>query len=171
MFNLTDAQIIEKIKNGQIDYFSYIVKKYSTPIFRLVASKIRSQEADDIAQNTFLHFYKAIERFDEERPILPYLYQIARNEVKMFWRSNKKTVPLDEEIKIQSEVENDFVQDDIKNTLKVLDQSQREILLLLSEGYSYQEIAGQFKKPLNTIKTMVRRARLKIIKMRQNENA
>jgi len=33
-------------------------------------------------------------------------------------------------------------------------------LLWFAEGYSYQEIAKRLKKPLNTVRTLIRRARL-----------
>ena len=157
--NISDKDIIIKIKNGEIDQFAFLVKKYSDAIFRFVRLKIKKQEdAEDLVQNVFISFHKAIERFDEAKPVKPYLYQIVRNELKMFYRSRKPVLQLKEEM--VGETEEAMVFD--QSNLKVLNKTEKEILLLVYEGASYEEIAKQFKKPLNTIKSIIRRARLKV---------
>lgn len=166
-----DKDVIIKIQNGEIEYFSFIVKKYSKPILSFVQKKLFDKnEAEDIVQNSFLNFYKAIGRFDPERPVLPYLYQIVRNEMKMYFRSRKETVALDEKIAIE-EKEEKWSGLDIAGFLRSLPENQKKVLEWLSEGYSYKEIARRLKKPINTIRTMIRRARLKLIKKREDEKA
>src|SRR3990167_7579561 len=97
MTTLSDKDIILRIKKGEIDYFTFIVKKYTKQIYNYVLKKLgQKDEAEDVVQNSFLKFYKAISRFDEDKPILPYVYQIAKNEIKMYWRAKKKLLPLDE---------------------------------------------------------------------------
>src|SRR3989339_1729505 len=99
MAELSDKDIVIKIKNGEINYYSYIVKRYTTLIYRYIERKLfKKDEADDLVQNVFISFYKAIEKFDEKRPIKPYLFQIVQNELKMYYRSFKKDQPLDEQI-------------------------------------------------------------------------
>src|SRR3989339_1940446 len=99
MAGISDKDIIKKIKNGEIDHYSYIVKKYTTLIYKFIERKLfKKDEADDLVQNVFISFYKAIEKFDEKRPIKPYLFQIVQNELKMYYRSYKKSFPLDERI-------------------------------------------------------------------------
>jgi len=165
MAELLDKDIIRKIKNGEIDYYSYIVKKYTTLIYRYIKIKLfKKDETDDLVQNVFISFYKAIEKFDEERPIKPYLFQIVQNELKMYFRSRKETVSLDESIKTTDDEKISLPSDDIEGLLKILPIEQKQALKLLSEGYSYEEIANSLKKPLNTVRTIIRRARLKMIK-------
>ena len=159
MIELSDKDIIAKIKNGEIDYYSLLVKKYTDTIYRFIKLKIRKDEdAEDLTQNVLISFYRAIDRFDESKPVRPYLYQIVRNELKMFYRSHKTILPLKEEM--VGETEEAMVFDE--SNLKVLNKTEKEILLLVYEGASYEEIAKQFKKPLNTIKSIIRRARLKV---------
>lgn len=155
----SDAEVIVKIKNGEIDYFSYLVKKYSDSIFRFIKLKIKKEEdAEDLTQNVFISFYKAIDRFDEKKPVKPYLYQIVRNELKMFYRSHKTVLPLKEEMVGVTEETTIFDEGD----LKVLNKMEKEILLMVYDGVSYHEITAKFKKPLNTIRSIIRRARLKV---------
>ncbi len=161
MAELSDKNIVKKIKNGEIDYYFYIVKKYTTSIYRYVERKLfKKDEADDLVQNVFISFYKAIEKFDEERPIKPYLFQIVQNELKMYFRSYKKSLPLDERIVSEDKQAELKIED-----FKLLNSQERGIFKHISEGYSYEEIAKVVKKPLNTIKSIVRRGRLKIKKI------
>ena len=106
MAELSDKETIRKIKNGEIDQYFYIVKKYTSIIFQFVKKKLfKKEDADDIVQNVFISFYKALDRFDEEKPAKPYLFQIVQNELKMYFRSYKKNLPLDEQITVSTEAE------------------------------------------------------------------
>ncbi len=161
MQDYSEKEIIIKIKNGEIDYYSLIVRRYGVLICRYIETKIQNKEdTEDLVQNVFIKFYQAIDRFDENKPIKPYLFQIVNNELKMFYRSKKPTVSLDE--KIRAETEKEILIEDLESYLSILNDKEKEIMVLLSQGYSYQEIATRFKKPLNTVKSIIRRARMKI---------
>ncbi len=164
-----DKIIIQQIKEGKIDQFEIIVKKYTKVIKGFIYTKLFDKdEVDDLVQNSFLSFYKAIRRFDENRPVLPYLYEIAKNEVKMYFRSKKSTVQLNEQIQVEDEEINWGEESDRLALLKFLSEEQKKALQLLYEGYSYGDIAKQLGKPLNTIKTIIRRARLKLLKKKHD---
>lgn len=168
MQDLSDKELIVRIKNGEIDYYEYIVKKYTKQIYNYVFKKIKNREdVEDIVQMSFFQLYKVIGRFDVERPVLPYLFQIAKNEMKMFWRSQKKTVPLDEKL-IVEEKEELIDLDFIKRQLEKLTKEQKKAIKLVIEGFSYKEIAKFLGKPINTIRTIIRRARLKLIQSKKN---
>ncbi|OGK21681.1 hypothetical protein A2866_04415 [Candidatus Roizmanbacteria bacterium RIFCSPHIGHO2_01_FULL_39_8] len=169
MGTLVDKEILIRIQKGEIDYFTFIVKKYTQQIFNYVLKKLgQRDEAEDVVQNSFLKFYKAIGRFDVDRPILPYLFQITKNEIKMYWRSKKKLLPLDEALVSYIE-EDSFDQEVLLKKLEVLSGEQKKALTLVSEGYSYKEISRQLQRPLNTVRTIIRRARLQIMKVREDE--
>jgi RNA polymerase sigma-70 factor (ECF subfamily) len=169
MGTLQDKEILIRIQKGEIDYFSFIVKKYTQQIFNYVLKKLgQRDEAEDVVQNSFLKFYRAIARFDVERPIVPYLFQIAKNEIKMYWRSKKKLLPLDEALVSYIE-EDSFDQEVLLKKLEVLSGEQKKALTLVSEGYSYKEISKELQRPLNTVRTIIRRARLQIMKVREDE--
>ena len=160
MAGLHDKEIIKKIKNGEIDFYSYIVKKYTTQIYQYIKAKLfKKEEVDDLVQNVFISFYKAIENFNEEKPIKPYLFQIVKNELKMYFRSYKKNIPLDEKIVFEDKYEELKIKD-----IKFLNSQEKVIFEYINEGYSYEEVAKFVKKPLNTVKSIVRRGRLKIKK-------
>lgn len=160
MLDLADKEIIKKIKDGQIDFYSVIVKKYTSVIYFYIKSRLfKKDEVDDLVQNVFISFYKAIEKFDGERPVKPYLFQIVRNELKMYFRSYKKTLPLDEKIVFEEQYEEVKIED-----FTSLNYQEKIIFDHINQGYSYLEIGRLVKKPLNTVKSIVRRGRVKIKK-------
>lgn len=159
MATLSDREVIIRVKQGEIDLFSHVVKKFGFMIERFIKSRLfNKDESDDLVQNTFISFYKAVSKFDENLPVLPYLYQIARNELKMYYRSFKKTVPLIEEITIAEKEEILFDE----NMLKTLGTEEKKLLLEIADGYSYEEVAKKYRISVNTLKSKVRRARIKL---------
>lgn len=57
-----------------------IMRQYQQPVFRLAYLILGdSGEAEEIAQETFVRAYLALDRFDDERPLRPWLLQITRN--------------------------------------------------------------------------------------------
>src|SRR3972149_8811094 len=156
MRTFSDYKTIKKIKAGEIDHFTEIVRKYTPPIHRYIASRLFNKlEADDLVQNCLISFYKAIANFDEKKPVLPYLYEIAKNELKMYYRAHKPTLPLKEEIVVQEKEEVVFDH----TILDALSREEKNILLAVAEGFTYKELSKKHKISINTLKSKVRRAR------------
>ncbi|KKP86250.1 MAG: RNA polymerase sigma-E factor [Candidatus Roizmanbacteria bacterium GW2011_GWA2_35_8] len=136
-----------------------IVKKYTDKIYFYIRKKTPTHEdAEDLTQISLIKFYKSLKNFDTKRKILPYLYQIAKNELKMFYRSRKQHLPLREEYFIEDKKEaekNDYL-------LETIPSKEKKIMEMLSMGYTYQEVADKIKKPLNTVKSIIRRVKIKI---------
>lgn len=160
MAGISDKDIIKRIKNGEIDCYSYIVKKYTTSMYRYIEGRLFNKyDVDDLVQNTLISFYKALDKFDETKPVKPYLFQIVQNELKMYYRSKKNTVQLNEDIYLAHGRGVDIID---YSYLNHLNKNEKKIFQQISEGYSYEEIAKLINKPVNTIKSIVRRGRLKI---------
>lgn len=161
MNNPNETMIIKRIKDGEIDNFEYLVKKYSKIILRFVKRKVPSlMDTDDIVQNVFIKGYKSIDRFDETKPFYPFLFTITKREIAQYFREKIHTVPLDESILITEN--NEDTSDHIKIFLNRLKPDFRKVLQLQLAGYSYHEISKKLNKPINTIKTLIRRAKLSI---------
>jgi RNA polymerase sigma-70 factor, ECF subfamily len=57
-----------------------IVRQYEQPVFRLAYLILAdAAEAEEVAQDVFVRAYLALDRFDENRPLRPWLLQISRN--------------------------------------------------------------------------------------------
>lgn len=161
--DMTDEVIIRQIQQGDIEVFETLVNRYSGKIKSYVTGRLfKKEEADDIVQISFIQLYKSISRFNPSRPLYPYLIQITRNELYMYFRKYKKTIPLNEELDYPNEA--DKYEDDNGDMLNNLRPDQKNALSWFVEGYSYKEISKKIGKPINTVRTLIRRARLFIQK-------
>lgn len=71
--------------------FEHIYKRYSSYIFKYTSKYIYDKhDAENITQDTFLTFLETIDRFDDAKDPLPYLYTISRNKCITYLR--RKTV-------------------------------------------------------------------------------
>lgn len=164
MEDLPDKIIIKKIKQGEINYFEVIVHKYSKKFLNYVKTKVKNlQDCEDIIQNSFIKLYKALDRFDENKPISPYFYSIVNSEIAQFFRDNPKNIVLDENIPSEFiSIEDDTSEPSL--LLEGLKPEYRAALELLGQGFSYEEIASKLNKNLNTVKTIIRRAKKEVEK-------
>jgi len=163
MEKLSDKDIIRNIQQGQIDNYSHLVHRYVGRLQMYVRQFIKKvEDRDDIIQTTFINYYKVIDRIDPDRPIWPYLLTIAKHEVAQFLRTHMKNVSLTEDIKDEKAEYNIDEKNIIEKTIAKLNKRDKQIIKLLYQGFTYKEIAEKLEKPLNTIKTIIRRLRLKL---------
>lgn len=162
---MTDEAAVGRILAGDIDVFEIVVKRYSAKLQSYVSQRLyKKEEADDIVQTSFIKLYKNLSRFDRRKPLYPYLMQITRNELFTYYRKNKITVPLNDEVEHEASTPEQGTEVDSLELLAGLKSDHKHALLWFVEGYSYKEIAKKLGKPLNTIRTIIRRARLFIQK-------
>lgn len=162
---MTDEAATARILAGDIDVFEVLVKRYSAKLLSYVSQRLyKKEEADDIVQTSFIQLYKNLSRFDTKKPLYPYLMQITRNELFTYFRKNKITVPLNDEVEYGVPPPEQGMGIDSDELLAGLKPEHKNALLWFVEGYSYKEIAKKLGKPLNTIRTIIRRARLFIQK-------
>lgn len=77
---MTEAQQIRLARQGDQAAWEALMRVHQQPVFRLAYLLLGDpDEAEDIAQETFLRAYKALNRFDTERPLRPWLLRIASN--------------------------------------------------------------------------------------------
>jgi RNA polymerase sigma-70 factor (ECF subfamily) len=77
---VTEAQQIRLARQGDQTAWEALMRAHQEPVFRLAYLLLGDpDEAEDIAQETFLRAYKALDGFDTERPLRPWLLRIASN--------------------------------------------------------------------------------------------
>lgn len=71
---------IEAARHGDIDGWEHLVATHQQSVFRLAYLFLGdSDDAEDISQETFIHAYRALNRFDPARPFRPWLMKITTN--------------------------------------------------------------------------------------------
>ena len=77
---MTEVQQIHSARQGDQAAWEVLMRMHQEPVFRLAYLLLGDpDEAEDIAQETFLRAYKALRGFDTERPLRPWLLRIASN--------------------------------------------------------------------------------------------
>ena len=80
MPKLTDRELVDRARQGDVDAFGQLVRRHQQRIMRLALHMLRSRsEAEDVAQETFIRAYQALSRFDGRSEPYTWLYRIAVN--------------------------------------------------------------------------------------------
>ena len=69
-----------RIQTGEIEAFEELVELFKRPVVSLIYRIVRDlDEAEDIAQNTFIQVYKSADRYTPTAKFSTWLFTIARN--------------------------------------------------------------------------------------------
>ena len=80
---MTDLQLVSLMKRGDTEAFTKFINKYYAPIFKYCTKHCScSQDAEDLTQETFLHFFQALSNYEHRGKVLNSLYTIAGNLLK-----------------------------------------------------------------------------------------
>lgn len=190
MKHLLDEELVKKCLSGEDAAFEVLVKRYEKQIFSLAYRLCGDyDEAGDLAQEAFLHIYRVLNKFSDDRKFFPWMYRVAHNVcVNTLAKRPKETVPVEdfagldfgEESRVDSP-EQSFLQqetgDMIRGAISELPENYRlPVMYRFLEDLSYQEIADKLDVPVSTIETRLFRGRqmlqkkLKILLERGQKN-
>ncbi len=166
---LTEKDLTDQIKKGNIRAFNEFVKRFEKPVSNVVIGMLgNTPEAEIIAQDVFIKFFQTVDKFRQESSIKTYLTRMAinlsLNEIKRQKRTRDKVVYGDDlTLQMQGEDHNpgeDFdLKEAVEKALQKLDSRQRSVIILrLIEGYSTKETARMLKIPQGTVLSRLFRA-------------
>ena len=77
---MTEAELVSLSRQGDVSAWEGVVSAHQQAVFRLAYLLLGDpDDAEDITQETFIRAYYALERFDAQRPLRPWLLSIAAN--------------------------------------------------------------------------------------------
>jgi RNA polymerase sigma-70 factor, ECF subfamily len=77
---LSDAQVMLRVKTGDQSAFDFLVQKYRRPMVSFMYRMARnSAAAEDLAQEVFLRVYRSRESYEASAKFTTWLYRIATN--------------------------------------------------------------------------------------------
>jgi RNA polymerase sigma-70 factor, ECF subfamily len=84
-----EQDVIARVHRGERAAFAVLVDAYAKPIFNLAFRMTGSrQDADDLAQETFLKAYRKLKQFDPEKKFFTWIYTIALNIIRNHLKSS-----------------------------------------------------------------------------------
>lgn len=144
-------------------------KEYHLSIRRFLHSKIsNSEDVDDLLQEIMIKTQKGIESLHSTNKLKPWLFQLAKNSIIDFYRKKSRT-PQVEFLDFLTEDKNDHneVEQDLSQCvlpfIELLDQEDRDLLLAIDiNGLSQKDYALQHEIAYSTLKSRLKKARLKL---------
>lgn len=176
--NEIDRMLVERVRKGERAAFDVLVRKYQHRILHAIMRYVGDpHEAEDVAQETFLRAYRAIDGFRGESSFYTWLFRIAVNAAKN-WLVAQGRRPPGEDLAAEDAVnvdsahrlrdhatpEGELMRQEIErlvyDTVRSLPEEIRRALTLREvEGLSYEEIAKTMNCPIGTVRSRIFRAR------------
>ncbi len=177
---LSDHQLIEATKRGDEAAFAEIVGRYRSPLTNYLYRMLSDyEEAIDLAQETFVRVYFAIERYHTDYAFSTYIYRIATNLAISEIRKKKRRKLLSLSSFFQTDEgdtqefhppdekslpDEDLIEAERSRTIEkaiatLPDKYRAPIILREIQELSYEEIAQILGLGLGTTKSRISRAR------------
>ena len=167
-----ERSLVIRAKAGEREAFALLIRHNIQRIYRAAHAVLRNRDdAEDIAQETFVRAYQSISRFDETRPLFPWLYRIARNLcLNRIERVAKRESELPEfdylpdvAIGPEDSVIASEERKQIRDAVGQLPDQHRQIIELSHfQECSYREIADILDVPMGTVMSRLYNARRRL---------
>lgn len=167
LIGMTDGALVRRTLDGDARAFTELVDRHAAACLRYAARMLGDKsDAEDVAQETFLRAFKALDSYDDRLPFRTWLFSILINRCRtaMSQRMRRdRRVVRDQEALERSSVEpgQDAVElrEELNWAIAALSPEQREAFLLRHiEELSYEEIMAVTGAGMSALKMRVKRA-------------
>jgi RNA polymerase sigma-70 factor, ECF subfamily len=165
-----EAELLRRCRAGDTRAYEPIVRSYEGAALRIAAALLGDEDdARDAVQDAFVRAFGALDRFDPERPFLPWLLAIVRNRSRDLLRARRPSVGLEVldgpvggagAAQHADPAERGAARELVWRALAQVAPEHREVLVLKElEGFSYAEIARTAGIPAGTVASRLYHAR------------
>lgn len=178
---LEDVEVIEKVREGDVDAFATIIQRYQAYVLSIVASRIPQQSVKEVGHEVFVSAFQSLHSYRGDAPLRFWLRSITTRCCYDFWNQKHKAHEISETSLTTKH--DDTIETFLSGRSKEIFQSQesqlaaREILELLLarmrpedkavlmlvdlEGYRVKEAAKELGWSVTNTKVRAFRARKK----------
>jgi RNA polymerase sigma factor (sigma-70 family) len=172
---MTDEQLMEAVKNGDLQQASLLFDRYHKRLFNYLARMTFDRDAaEDLTQNVFLRMIRYRTSYKEGQKFQSWIFQVARNVFADHYQAtrNERNANMDIDQlhdhladesagRLEEEQERRLIR-----SMAMLNDDQRELLVLTRFTHlKYEEVAVLLNTSVANIKVKVHRA---IGKLREN---
>jgi RNA polymerase sigma-70 factor, ECF subfamily len=164
------CKVVRRCLAGEQEAAVELIEQFRGQVFGLCYRMLgHRQDAEDVAQESFVRALRSLKSWDQEREFLPWLLAIAGNRCRTLLsaRSRRPATSglveyLPDRSHEQSSGEN--LAEEVQLALGRIREEYRQAFLLFHQHQlSYAEIGAALACPLGTVKTWVHRARRELI--------
>ncbi|MBR6389641.1 MAG: sigma-70 family RNA polymerase sigma factor [Opitutales bacterium] len=181
--NTLEADMVRRLQNGEESAFGEFVRSNWDKVFSRAYGLLKNKEdAEEVAQDTFIRAQKGIGSFRGECSAATWLHRIATNLARnkyWYWWRRKRSESLSIDAKISEDSDATFsdtiacqkpnpsdgalaaeFEDILPKAMARLDDKYAQVLRMRSQlDMSYEEIAGELNLTVGTVKSRLSRAR------------
>jgi RNA polymerase sigma-70 factor (ECF subfamily) len=161
-----EKKLVIQSQKGDAEAMGILYESFQLELLRSALLILKNEDiAQDIVSETFILFFKSIDKFDVKYPIRPWLHRILHNQSTTFFQKRTRTSEFQQKFEtVEPNAEEHVFRNEEKKYLQKammeLDDSDRWIL----EGYYYQdlsirELAVELSIPEGTVKSRLFKAR------------
>jgi RNA polymerase sigma-70 factor (ECF subfamily) len=163
----SDGDLVARIADGDESAFAELLSRHQDAVFGFACRMLGDdcQEAEDIAQETFLRLYRMAGRYRPDASLRTFLLRIAKNLCIDHFRKKRPELldeipdPASEETPLDL-LEGAIAVDRMENAIARLPANQRTAVLLRhSEQLSYNRIAETMELTVGAVESLLVRAR------------
>ena len=173
-----DLELVRRVQRGESAAFDVLVRKHQHRVVSLVGRYIADwSECQDVAQDTFIRAYRAINSFRGDAQFSTWLHRIAVNTAKNHLAASNRRPPTDDieigdpeqfdsgpALRVTDTPERELMRQELEQTVmkavSALPEELRSAITLREvEGLSYDEIAQKMGCPIGTVRSRIFRAR------------
>jgi RNA polymerase sigma-70 factor (ECF subfamily) len=164
-----ETGLVRRCLQGHADAMRLLIERFQPDVFGLCVRLLNHrQDAEDVAQEVFLRVFRSLHRWDETRPLKPWIMGITVNRCRT-WISQRVRRPelvdyLQETAARDDTDDSTEMVSEIRAAVFQLRPDYRTVFVMFHEqGHCYEDIAAAMDRPVGTVKTWLHRARLEVL--------
>ena len=167
------ADIVQRVRAGDVDAFGQIVKGYERRVFALAVMILRNREgADDVTQDAFVRAFERLDLYDVRRPFYPWLatitMRLSRNWLARHSPGARRETPIQPESSAYASAAPAALdvlaaEDEGRHLWRLVERlplgERTAVVLHYRQELSVSEVASAIGVTAGTVKTLLFRAR------------
>lgn len=159
-------ELVQSLKSGNQKSLEELMIQFNGLLYRVLSRMVSSKiEIEELIQETWVKAYFKLDSLKDPELFKAWICRIAYNlgidhlrkkKLKLFSKEEEEMLWLDE----KKDIEMNDVQKILWKNLKTLKEKYKmPLILYYFENFSYEEVAQIMNHKLNTIKSLIRRAK------------
>ena len=163
-----EHKLVVRCLSGDSHAVQELVETYQRPVYWLCYRMVQhQQDAEDITQEVMLRTIRSLHRWDDKRPLRPWILAIAANRCRThLGRLARRPKPTEFAADVPDErprVHDEDLAGELKLALAELRPDYRMVVVMFHEQeLAYEEISEAIGRPIGTVKTWLHRARAEL---------
>jgi len=164
-----EAALVRRCLRGDTLAVTALVERFQSEVYGLCCRLLSHRhDAEDVTQEVFLRVFRSLRRWDNTRPLKPWIMGITVNRCRTWLAQRARRPELVDYLQdtAPSPVADDATEllTEIQSAVAALREEYRVVFAMFHEqGHPYEVIAQALQRPVGTIKTWLHRARLEVL--------